>query len=424
MLMPSSTAREIVITGVGVVSPIGVGLKPFWESLCQGTSGIRALDELGGAEGPLPIAARVTDFDGKQHVTPRKSLKVMSREIQFGFAASRMAVEQAGLEVPVVDPERWGVILGSDMLYSEPADMIDTYRECIVAGQFDFSRWGEAMQRLNPLWMLKYLPNMAACHVGIALDVRGPTNSIVQGETSSLQALIEACRTIERGAADIMVTGGSGSRISPVNGSFRDGRMFSSRIDDPAAASRPFDLLRDGSVNGEGAAALVLESRRHAEARQANILACVRGYSSTCEPRPGSVPPQGAAIRRGILAALEKAGMSASEVGHVNAHGISDVDQDIVEARAIAATLGSVPVTAPKSLFGNLGGGGGAVELVASVLALETGEIPPTRNYEHRDPDCPVTVVYGRPQRQTLSSAVVLNQTAYGHATAVVISRE
>jgi 3-oxoacyl-[acyl-carrier-protein] synthase II len=124
------------------------------------------------------------------------------------------------------------------------------------------------------------------------------------------------------------------------------------------------------------------------------------------------------------LAALEKAGMSASEVGHVNAHGISDVDQDIVEARAIAATLGSVPVTAPKSLFGNLGGGGGAVELVASVLALETGEIPPTRNYEHRDPDCPVTVVYGRPQRQTLSSAVVLNQTAYGHATAVVISRE
>lgn len=420
--MSLAAARDVVITGLGVVSPIGIGRDPFWNALRAGRSGVKTIPPFVEAGMPIPFGGWIEDFDGKQYVTPRKTMKVMCREIQTAFAAARMAVEDAGLTIPATDPERWGVVLGAEMFYGDPFELIDTYREAIVENRFHFEKLGPAaMSNIFPLWMLKYLPNMPACHIGISVDARGPTNTVVLGEVSSLVAFTEACRTIERGAADVMITGGTGSRLTPVNYLFRDCRSFSQRSDNPAAASRPFDAGRDGMVNGEGAAMLVLESRRHAEARRANILGTVLSYSSHCEPRPGCVPPQGAAIRAAIESALRTAGLTANDVGHVNAHGLSDPDQDRVEASAIRATLDGTPVTAPKSFFGNLGAGGGAVEMVASVLALMHGEIPPTLNYERPDRDCQINVIAGAPQACVKRTALVLNQSTPGQAVAVML---
>jgi 3-oxoacyl-[acyl-carrier-protein] synthase II len=423
--MSVATARDVVITGLGVVSPIGIGKDPFWHALRAGKSGVKTIPAFVEAGMPIPFGGWIEGFDGKQYVTPRKTMKVMCREIQTAFAAARMAVDDAGLTVPAVDPDRWGVVLGAEMFYGDPAELIDTYRESIVDGQFHFDKLGPAaMSHIFPLWMLKYLPNMPACHIGISLDARGPTNTVVLGEVSSLMAFIEACRNIERGAADVMLTGGTSSRLTPVNYLFRDCRSFSHRSEDPAAASRPFDAARDGMVNGEGAAMLVLESRRHAEARRANILGTVLSYSSRFEPMSGCVPPQGSAIRASIASCLKSANLTAQDIGHVNAHGLSDPDHDRVEARAIRAELDGVPVTAPKSLFGNLGASSGAVEMVASVLALQHGEIPPTLNYEQPDADCQINVVAGPLQASEKPSALILNQSSPGQAVAVLLGGE
>jgi 3-oxoacyl-[acyl-carrier-protein] synthase II len=331
-----------------------------------------------------------------------------------------MATEAAGVPRGSVDPDRLGVIFGSEVFYCEVEELAETYRGCLVDGKFDFSRWGEAMNRIYPLSMLKYLPNMPACQIGIAHDARGPNNSITLGDVSGLLAVIEAASVIRRGLADVMIAGGTGSRINLVRMvNYGDGDL-SHRGDNPAGACRPFDAARDGVVNGEGAAAFVLESARHAQRRGATVLATIAGYASGFQSKADGKP--GGAIGRSITTALEAAELSPAMVGHVNADGRSTVTEDEIEARAIAATLGDVPVFAPKSYFGHLGSGTGAVELLTSVLAIQSGEIPPTLNYETPDPRCPVQVTCGRPQEARQSTAVVLNQARTGQAVAVVIT--
>ncbi|MGH7192001.1 MAG: beta-ketoacyl synthase N-terminal-like domain-containing protein, partial [Candidatus Saccharimonadales bacterium] len=195
----------------------------------------------------------------------------------------------------------------------------------------------------------------------------------------------------------------------------------SRREDDASNVSRPFDAHRDGFVNGEGAGALVLENRRHAEARGANILARVAGSGGSFEPGANGKPVQGDATRRAISGALRSSGLAASDLGHVNAHGLSTVADDRAEAQAIRALLGDVPVTAPKSFFGNLGAGTGAVELAVSVLALDAGEVPVTLNYDQPDPACPVNVIHGKPLTGGPPAALILNQSLMGQSVAVII---
>ena len=254
-------------------------------------------------------------------------------------------------------------MLGADMIPCELDELVGTYRSCIVDGRFDFSRWGPAVTaELFPLWMLKYLPNMPACHIGIAQDARGPNNTITLGDVSTLSALAEAARVLERGQADAIIAGGVGSRIHPVLWVRSQVIGQSRRNGDPAAASRPFDALRDGLVNGEGAGAFILETQPHAQARGARILARILGYAGVFEPRRNGQPCQGTAIRRAIVAALAAAGLKPADIGHVVAHGLSTIDGDRLEAQAIRDTLGDVPVTAPKSYFGYLGAASGALE--------------------------------------------------------------
>jgi 3-oxoacyl-[acyl-carrier-protein] synthase II len=269
--------------------------------------------------------------------------------------------------------------------------------------------------------MLRYLPNMPACHMAIAQDARGPNNTIVLAEASALIAIAEAATVINRDQADVMIVGGTGSRVHPLSWAFRDNWMHSRRHDRPAEISRPFDARRDGMVYGEGAAAFILERRAFADARGAKILARVAGFANAFEACSPGQPFDGQAIRTAIRNCMRAAGIETGDVGHVNAHGLSTREHDRAEAAAIRDTLGGVPVTAPKSFFGNLGAGTGAVELLATLAAFGTGKIPVTLNYQQPDPDCPINVVHGCPSATNGRAAVVLNQTSMGQSVAMVL---
>lgn len=415
-------AVDVVITGVGIVSPIGIGADPFWSAMLEGRSGVRSLDLYAGSDLPPPLGGEVRDFDPNQFV-PRKQKKVMSRDIQLGFAAAELACRQAGVKPGVVDPERLGVIYGADMIAAELPELQDAFRSCLAGGNFEFPLWGQRVKdNLFPLWMLKYLPNMPACHIAIAQDARGPNNSITLSEVSSLAAISEAAQAIRRGQADLMIAGGASSRLHPCVWLRCTSYQVSSRTGDPTGACRPFDADRDGLVFGEGAGAFLLENRRHAEARGAGALARIAGMASTYEARRPGAPPSGDAIRRAIGSALAAAGLTASDVGHVNAHGIGTIVDDRVEAQAIRDTLGDVPVTAPKSYFGDLCAATGAVEMAASVLTFEKGLVPPTLNYRRPDPQCPIRVVAGEPVPLGRPAAVVLNHATAGQAAALVLT--
>ena len=208
--------REVVITGIGIASPIGIGNEAVWKSLSEGRSGVRPLTIVDTGGLPVPFGGEVPDFDPKDHVRPRKSLKVMNRDIQLGVAAANQALADAGWETGATDPERFGVVFGCDFLHLDVEEMAPLYQACKSGGTFRFDVWGQLSPReLFPLFLLKYLPNMPACHVAITQDVRGPSNTLCSGEVSSLLAIDEARRVIERDAADIMLCGGTGTRLHP-----------------------------------------------------------------------------------------------------------------------------------------------------------------------------------------------------------------
>lgn len=413
---------EVVITGLGLVTPIGTGQEAYWGSLLEGRSGIAPLTHAVGTDLPVQFGGQLKDFDAKQFVKPRKSLKVMCHEIQVGYSASMLAVDQAGLKAGDVPPDRIGVVFGSEMFSCDVDELADAYRKCVVDGQIRPELWGDgAMSDLYPLWMLKYLPNMVGCHAAIALDARGPNNTITLDEVSGLLAVIEAGCAVQRGAADVMLAGGVGTRVNLTRMLYRGARDWSHRHDDPAGACRPFDADRDGGVIGEGAGVLVLERREFAEARGARILARLGGFGRGFESPNTGRPLTGDAIRHSIRTALRQSELTAEDIGHVNAHGESTIDHDRIEAQAIRDCLGDVPVTAPKSYFGSLGAGSGVVEMAASVLAVAEGIVPPTLNYSRPDPRCPVQVIHGQPQKVQNRTALILNQSETGQTAALII---
>ncbi|MGI8979647.1 MAG: beta-ketoacyl-[acyl-carrier-protein] synthase family protein [Pirellulaceae bacterium] len=419
--MPHS--REVVVTGLGAVCPLGVGRDAVWAALSTGQSGVRLIPEFAGQDLPFRYAGLIEGFEPKEYVQPRKTLKVMSGEIQAAYSAAMLALQDAGLAKSAVVPERLGVVLGSEMLYGELPELADTYRHCVIDGVFHHELWAEqVMKNLFPLWMLKYLPNMAACHIGIASDARGPNNSIVEGGASSLLAFLEASQAIIRGHADVMICGGSSSSINIGALAFRGWKQISKWRGPADETPRPFDARRDGTVPGEGTGMYILEAREHAEARGAKILAQLLGGSQLFEAAIGGKPRRGTAIAGTITAALAQANIQPPDVGFVSASAGGSLEGDAVEAQAIERTLGGVPVTAFKSYFGDIGAGSGSVELVASILALHNGLVPPTRNYSRPDKACPVNVVKDKQLPLEKSVLVALNQSTTGQAAAVVLA--
>ena len=410
---------DVVITGVGVVTPIGIGRDDFWQSLMDGVSGVRIRPEFAETDLPLKIYAPVSDFDGRKYVKPRKAMKVMCEPIQFGVASARMAYTDAGLDEVQVNPDRVATVFGTETFFADPMEVASVFRKCIVDSEYQHERWGEfAMRDIQPLWMLKYLPNMVASHISIGLDARGPSNSICQGEASGLLAIIEAADMIQRGVADISVAGGTGSRLSLTSMLYRGIDILSQHTDQPFHASRPFDLHRNGIVVGEGAGALVLESREHALARGAKPLASLAGYArSFCN----SPTEKSRTIADCASLAIQRADLAVDDIRFVNANASSRPEKDKREAQAIQSVLGDTPVVANKGNFGVLGPGTSAVETISTVLSAESGKLPPTLNFESPDPECPVNVSRESRTVDRNTKAIKIAISAMGQIATVVI---
>jgi len=422
-----TTAEQAVITGVGVVSPIGIGNETFWQNLLRGKSGIEYLRNFPNSNLPIKLAAEIRDFDPERYVDHRKLIKVMSRDIQLGVSAAALAMKDARLRDGDVEPERLGVEFGAGRISTTPQDLLEAVKQCSSSESFQYTRWGEdTMGEIAPLWMLRHLPNMPACHVSIQHNARGPNNTITSRDASALLALGEAVSAIERGAADCMIVGACGSNIQPVDIaklSLYEG--LSRRYDDPHRACRPFDIDRDGTIVGEGAAAFIVEGKRHAVRRGVDIYAEILSVGAGCDGRGYANGAGGTGLVRAMRSALRRAGIEPRELGHINAHGKSTQRDDLVEARAYHRAFGAeaerIPVTALKSYFGHFDAGSGAVELAGSVLALKHRMVPATLNYEIPDPRCRLNVVHDGPIQQRSSTAITVNRTAMGQSAAAVI---
>ena len=436
MSRSESNPPKVVVTGMGVFSPIGIGRESFEQGILDGTNGIGAIDLMEVSGVPGHVGGELPEFTlssaRKEYLSlQRKSIKVMCRDIQLGVASAVLALDDASIDSESIDRTRLGVDYGADQMFSHPESLIRSAIRSsspIEDGELDFriDLWGESgIGEMEPLWLLKYLPNMPACHIAIAADARGPNNSLTLAEASGNLAVGEAFRLLVRGSADVMIAGSTGSRMHPIK--CLHATMWDELAEgegDPSTWCRPFDAGRTGQVIGEGACSLILENESHARARGARILGTILGSGSSCViDRSGCCNPRQAMINA-MKAALADADLSPADVGHIHAHGLASRETDVIEASAImevfGETAGQVPVTAMKSALGNSGAGCGTLELAASLVALGHGVVPRTLNYEQPDDDCPLDVVHG--ELRTVSNNVVLNLnvTASGQASAVI----
>jgi len=439
MSSSQNSARRVVITGLGVVSPIGIGVDRFWESLSTGKSGIAPVEVTGFIAAPSHVGAEVSDFTDATAKSEylrhhRKSIKVMCREIQLGVASASLALVQSGINLEQVDHERFGVDFGANLMFSPPEVLKDACWSCVEENggsrTFDYQQWGtKGIGGMEPLWLLRYLPNMPACHIGIHADARGPSNSITLDDASGNLALGEASRVIQRNWAELMIAGTTGTRVHAVkslHAALWDD--LASYDDPPETWCRPFDRTRTGQVLGEGACSFLLEEESHAQGRNANILGRVMGVGSSCVANVGGKGNLRQALANAMRAALRDADLSPADIGHVNAHGSAERQGDIEEAQAIHDVFGDyagkVPVTALKSYMGNSGSGSGTLELAGSLLALQHGVVPPTLNYSQPDSDCPLNVVHGEPLAVTNRTVLKMNVTRAGQASAIILSAD
>lgn len=432
--MENVSYRRVVITGVGVVTPLGNDPDKLVAGLRNRTSGIGPLTQVPQGVLSVDYAAEASEFSGdisdygpmdkKLQRTIRKGSKVMCREIEMGVAVAQLALGDAGLDIDSRDRDRTGVVYGCDYIMSLPQEFATGIEKCLDEdGKFDFQRWGqEGKPEVNPLWLLKYLPNMPASHIAIYNDLRGPNNSITVREASPGAALAEAFSTISRGHADVLVVGSTGSRIHPLRSLHADMQeTLASNQTDPSTMSRPFSANRDGSVLGEGAGAMVCETLQHAEARGAKILGEVVGYGSSAVG-----PSFGDGFMQTAIANVLRAASGdedKSKIGHIHAHGLGTFDSDAQEAAAINEVFGppsdQPPVTTAKGNIGNLGAGGGMVEMIASLKALG-GTLFPILNCDAPADECPINACVDD-STAAGSQFINVNLTPQGQASAIRI---
>ena len=382
--MPDVPGREVVVTGLGLVTPVGVGVETAWPALLNGTpgggpiTGFEATEEF-----PSRIACEVDDFDASA-VLDAKEIRRYDRFAQFALVAAEEAMAHAGLSGPPdgVPLERFGVVLGSGI-----GGMATFEEQCSLLVT-------RGPSRVSPFFIPMFIPDIAPGLISIRHGARGPNYTTVSACASAAHAIGDAFRIIARGDAEVMVAGGSEAAVTPLSmAGFGAMRAMSTRNDDPAGASRPFDATRDGFVMGEGAGILILESKDSAEARGARVLARLAGFGMSADAYHITSPaPGGEGARAAMRLALEDARAEPDEVDYINAHGTSTPHNDRSESLAIREVLGkaadNVVVGSTKSMTGHLLGAAGAVEAVICVLACLEGRIPPTINLTHPDPDC------------------------------------
>ncbi|MCW3489934.1 beta-ketoacyl-ACP synthase II [Dethiobacter alkaliphilus] len=408
--------RRVVVTGLGAVTPVGIGKEIFWENLCSGKSGISRVSHFNVDDYPTQIGAEVSDFAPHDFID-KKEARRMDRFGQFAVAAARMAIDDAKLDVEAIDKERAGVSVGSGIggiITIE--EQIDVLKE-------------KGPRRISPFFVPMLIANMASGYISIEFGLKGPNTTLVTACATGTHSIGEALKTIQLGAADVMLAGGSEAAFSPIAfAGFCAMRAMSTRNDEPQRASRPFDLERDGFVMGEGSGVVVLESLEHAQARGAKIYAEVAGYGLSGDAYHITAPdPDGSGARRCMSTALQDAELAPETLDYINAHGTSTGLNDKTESAAIKMVFGEhahkLAVSSTKSMTGHLLGAAGGVEAIVCALAIERGIIPPTVNYENPDPDCDLDYTPNKAAQRQVSVAMS-NSFGFGGTNASLILKK
>lgn len=428
--------RRTVVTGLGPIASIGIGKEAFLTGLrdrCVGINTIRAFD---ASEFRSRIAGEIPDLRCRDYVPKsyRKSAKVMARDIELAVAAADCAVRDSGLKTKGtsdngdvdVDPTRLGVNIGAGLICPDLNELTYAFAIASDDGTFSLEAWGRGgMNNITPLWLLKYLPNMLACHVSIIHDAQAPSNTITCAEASSQLAIGEAYRTITRDGADVGLCGGAESKINPMGLLRQDlvGRLTRTRNDSPQSAVRPYDRDRDGTAVAEGGAVVVLEELSHAQKRDARIYGELIGVGAGFGTKDFISPDRdGQAVGVALTKAIADAGIEPADVDLVVGFACGLPEHDRAEAHAIRAVLGEVPVTSINGQIGNNGAGTGALGVVTAALCVSESFIPGTINCDRRDQACPVNVVTDPTDRQ-VNVAVTLNYGLSGGQVAALVWR-
>jgi len=408
--------KRVVITGLGIISPVGTGLEPFWSSLTTGVSGIRRVTRFDPTHFNTKIAGEVVDFEPTDYID-KKEARRMDRFTQFAVAAAGMAIEDAALDLENENRDRIGVILGSGIGGIETLE--DQARVLVEKGP----------GRVSPFFVPMMIANMGAGQVAISYRLRGPNITSVSACASSTNALGDAFKMLQWGHADVMISGGTEASITPLAmAGFISMKAMSSRNDDPEKASRPFDAGRDGFVVGEGAAVLVLETLEHARGRGARIYAEIVGYGSSCDAYHMVAPdPEGCGAANSMREALADAGLKPDAVDYINAHATSTPPGDKAETLAIKKVFGQhaykTAVSSTKSMTGHLLGAAGGLEAIVCVLTIQKGIIPPTINYEQPDPECDLDVV-PNVARKAVVNVALSNSFGFGGHNATLVFKK
>jgi 3-oxoacyl-[acyl-carrier-protein] synthase II len=404
--------NKVFITGLGLITPVGTGRSDFWQGLIEGRSGAGLINAFDASDFPVRIACEVDDFDPSDHIE-RRAASRMDRFTQMGVAAAALAVEDANIN-DEFESESTGVIVGSGI---GGLSTIEEQHKALLNG---------GPRRVSPFMVPKLMPNGAAAAIAMRFGLAGTNYGVVSACATGAHALGEAMNTIRHGRADVMLAGGSEAALTPLSvAAFARMGALSTRNDDPARASRPFDKDRDGFVFGEGAGVLVLESERSASDRGAKPLAEVAGYGATSDAFHVTQPdPEGKGASQAMTAAMEDAGVEPSDVDYINAHGTSTPYNDRIETLAIKNALGNeakrIPVTSIKSQTGHLLGAAGAVEAAASALMIEKSIVPATINLDSPDESCDLDYVPEGPREHPVRIALS-NSFGFGGQNACLV---
>ncbi len=408
--------RRVVITGVGAVTPIGLGKEEFWKALEEGKSGVGPITLFDASNHSVKIAAEVKNFDPERWLD-KKEVRRTDRILHLSTAAADLALEDASLDPESIDKEKFGVFIGSGVGGIGTID--DNFTALFEKGP----------NRVSPFMVPMMIANMPAAYAAIRYGAKGPNMAVVTACASSINSIGEAYYCVLRGEADVMISGGAEAAITSIaTAGFASLKALSTRNDDPEHASRPFDLGRDGFVMGEGAGMLILEDLDHARKRGAHIYAEIKGYGNTCDAYHITAPdPEGDGAYRSMAIAVRNSGWTAEDIDLINAHGTSTPLNDKMETAAIKRLMGehsgSVMVQSTKSMVGHLLGAAGAAETIAALMATEKGIVHPTINQFEPDPECDLNFVPNKPVRADVRRVLINNFGFGGHNGVLAIER-
>lgn len=434
------SSPRVAITGLGAITPLGLTSSEMWSGLCSGKTGIDTISAFDPVGFTCKIAGqapeyKIRDFVPKSH---RKATKLMSRDIELSVIAAQEALIQSGLITKGIDPEnininpqRMGINLGAGLISCDLVELAPAVAASITDGKFDIRKWGkDGLEQVTPLWLLKYLPNMLACHIGIIHDIQGPSNSITCAEVGSHLAIAEAAQVIARGSSDYAVAGGAEAKVNPIV-MIRQcllKRATSENNDNPDSACRPFDANAKGSVFGEAAGVVILENLENANKRNAKILAEIigTGHSNSINPEYQHIESDGYGLQIAIEKALADAKIEPEQLDLIIPHGTGIPSDDLAESKAIEAALGkaitNIPVWPTKSMLSNTGAAGGALDVITAVYAMNERKIPAAKNCDAKAEGCNLDIT-NKTLEKEINYALCCSYTYGGQTAAVVLKK-